>query len=276
MARIRLTITLDKALVEKLDRKIDGFKMRNRSHAIETFLNEKLQSNILRKALILGGGQGIEFEGKIISKLLLPVKGGKTLIENNIEVLKEYGVTDIILSSGDLGAQLREKLKDGSGYGIKIVYFERDNSGTGSALRRSRTILNETFFMMNGDILLEGIDFGDMYEFHKGHKGFGTMLLATANDPTALGSIFMKGSRISKFSEKPTGQEKMSYLINAGVYLFEPQVCNMTMPESASLEHDVFPKLVEEGKLFGYNLDVPWVHLHDKEKYENYLKSLKK
>lgn len=275
MARTRLTITLDNNLVEKLDKKIDGFKIRNRSHAIETFLNEKLKSNILKRALILGGGQGIEFEGKTISKLLLPVKGEQTLIEHNIEVLKEYGVTDIILSSGDLGEQLREKLKDGSEHGIKIIYFERDNSGTGSALRRSRTILNETFFMMNGDIMLEGIDLRDMYEFHKSHKGLGTMLLATASDPTTLGSIFMKGNKISKFSEKPTKEEEKSHLVNAGVYLFEPQVCNMILPDSASLEHDVFPKLVEESKLFGYSLDVPWIHLHDKEKYNRYLNSLK-
>lgn len=275
MSRTRLTITLDKNLIEKLDRKIDGHKIRNRSHAIETFLNEKLQGNILKKALILGGGHGIEYNGKTISKLLLPVEGGKTLIEHNIEVLKDYGITDIILSTGDLGDQIREVLKDGSGHGVKVIYFERDNSGTGSALRRTRTIIKETFLMMNGDIMLKGVDVGDMYEFHKANKGIGTMLLATVADSSALGSIFVKGNRIVKFLEKAEKQNESSHIINAGVYLLEPEVCHIAMPEDASLEHYVFPNLAEEGKLFGYALDKPWIHLHDSEKYAQYLKSIK-
>jgi NDP-sugar pyrophosphorylase family protein len=274
MPRQRLTITLDDYLLSKVDKRVDGHKIRNRSHAIESIINEKLQSKILKKAVVLGGGQGIEFEGKKISKLLLPIDG-KSLIEKNIEVLKEHGITDLILSLGGLGEQIREKLGDGSKYGIKVLYFERDR-GTAGVLRQAKSVLDETFLMMNGDIYLENIDLQNMYDFHKSNRAKATILLTTINDPSLFGSVLMKGSMITKFSEKPRPQESYSHLINGGVYLFEPAVCSMVSPETISLEGDIFPELAEEHSLFGYFLDNKWIHLHDRTKYEEYVNSLKK
>lgn len=271
MTRQRLSITLDDQLLRKIDKRVDGHKIRNRSHAIEAILDEKLRSKILKKAIVLGGGQGIEFEGKTISKLLIPI-GGKTLIEKNIEILKEHGITDLILSLGGLADQIREKLGDGSEYGIKVIYFERDR-GTAGVLRQAKSILDETFLMMNGDIYLENIDLLDMYDFHKNHKAKATILLTTIDDPTLFGSVLLKGDMITKFSEKPQKSEAHSHLINGGVYLFEPEVCGSVTPETISLEGDVFPQMAREKKLYGYFLDSKWIHLHDEEKYREYLKA---
>ncbi len=274
MARQRLSITLDDQLLQKIDKRVDGRKIRNRSHAIEAFLSEKLQSKILKRAIVLGGGKGIEFEGKKISKLLLPIDD-RTLIEKNIEILKEHGITDLILSLGNMGEQIREKLGDGSKYGIKVLYFERDH-GTAGVLRQAKSVLDETFIMMNGDIYLDNIDLLDMYDFHKGHKAKATIMLTTVNDPSALGSILLKGDRIVKFFEKPEKDKAYSHLINAGVYLFEPEVCSMVSPEEASLESNIFPALAEEQRLYGYFLDKQWIHLHDIEKYNEYIKTVNK
>ena len=109
---------------------------------------------------------------------------------------------------------------------------------------------------------------------HKNNNGKGTLLVTAVSDPTVLGSITMKGNRIIKFSEK-TKQSKTSNLINAGVYLLDPEVCELVTPETASIEQEIFPILAEENKLFGYSLDKDWIHLHDKEKYEIYLNSTK-
>jgi NDP-sugar pyrophosphorylase family protein len=176
---------------------------------------------------------------------------------------------------GAFGAQIREKLGDGSRYGIKIIYFERDRGNAG-ILRQAKSLLEETFLMMNGDILLENIDLEDIYEFHKNNGGKGTLLLATVDDPSVLGSVFMKGNQITKFEEKPGKKDSPSHLINGGVYLFEPEVCRIVTPESISIEHSVFPALTKENALFGYLLDDTWIHLHSKEHYDKYVKSAKK
>lgn len=274
MRRERLTITLQKSILKKLDKMVDGNTIRNRSHAIESILTDQLKSNVLSHAVMLGGGEGIEFKGKHISKLLLPING-ETIIEHNIEILKSYGITDLIFSLGEMGDQVREKLGDGSKYGIKVVYFERDR-GTAGVLRQAKSLLENTFLMMNGDILLANIDIEDMYEFHKNSGSMATMLLVTADSSTALGAVQMKGNIITQFVEKPKESEKSSHLINGGVYLFNPEVCDLVFPETPSLENDIFPELVKEEKLFGYLFDGEWIHLHDVSKYEKFLKNNKK
>jgi NDP-sugar pyrophosphorylase family protein len=273
MRRERITITLRGDILKRLDKMVDGNTIRNRSHAIESVLTEQLKSNILSCAIMLGGGEGIEFNGKKISKLLLPIND-KTIVEHNIEVLKSYGITDLIFSLGAMGEQVREKLGDGSKYGIKVVYFERDR-GTAGVLRQAKSLLENTFLMMNGDILLENIDLEDMYEFHKSSGGQATMLLAAVDESTNLGSITMKGNLITSFVEKPEKDENSSHLINGGVYLFNPEVCSVVSPEAPSLENNIFPGLAKEGKLFGYLLDGKWIHLHDMSKYKEFIKSKK-
>lgn len=273
MKRERLTITLRSDIVRRLDKFIDGDTIRNRSHAIETLLTEKLRSQILSKAIMLGGGTGIEIDGQETSKLLIPLDG-KTLVEHNIEILKKYGITDLILSMGAFGDQVRERLGDGSKYGIKIMYFERD-PGRGSILRQAKAILEETFLMMNGDILLEDVDIEDMYQFHKNMKGKGTIMLATVTDTSSLGTVHMKGNQIIKFLDKPEKGKSPSHLINGGVYLFEPEVCQIVSPEEFSIEEYIFPKLAKEKALYGYLLSDEWVHLHDTAHYEKYLNSIK-
>lgn len=273
MRRERVTITLQESVLKKLDKLVDGRTIRNRSHAIESILLERFKSKIFNCAVILGGGKGIELSGKNISKLLLPLNG-KTVIEHNIEILKSYGITDLIFSLGTLGDQVREKLGDGSNYGIKIIYFERDR-GTAGVLRQAKSILENTFLMMNGDILLSTIDLEDMYEFHKSSGGWATILLATADSSAALGSVQMRGNQITRFLEKPAEGEKSSHLVNAGIYLFNPEVCESVSPEIPSLENDIFPALAKRGKLFGYLFDGEWIHLHDMAKYKKFLKSKK-
>ncbi|HLN18736.1 MAG TPA: nucleotidyltransferase family protein [Patescibacteria group bacterium] len=271
MKRERLTITLRSDIISKIDKKIDGQIIRNRSHAIENILTEKLKSNILKKAILLGGGEGIEINGEMLSKLLLPIDG-KTLVEKNIETLKAYGITDLILSLGKLGDQVREKLNDGSQYGIKIVYFERDR-GNADVLRQAKSLLEETFLMMNGDILLDTVDIDDMYQFHKNNTGKATVLVATTDNPSDLGSIRMKGNLITDFEEKPN-EETESHLINGGVYLIEPEVSALVNPEIHFLETEIFPQLAAESKLCGYSIGDKWIHLHDRKKYEEYVSKI--
>lgn len=274
MAKQRITITLGASVLKKLDKRIDGRIIRNRSHAIEYFLTEKLQDKILKKAVILGGGGGIKIKGKIISKLLLPV-GNKTLLEANIGVLRNYGIDTVILSTGKWGDQIREKFGDGSAYNIRINYFERD-IGTASVLRRAKSLLEETFLMMNGDILLgNDVDLEDMYEFHKNTKGKGTILLTTIKDASKVGSVSMKGNNITEFNEK-SASALSTHLINGGVYLLEPEVCELVIHETASMENDIFPELVKEKSLFGYSFNGKWIHLHNEKDYKEFTKTSKK
>ena len=74
--------------------------------------------------------------------------------------------------------------------------------------------------------------------------------------------------RVSTFLEKPRPEEIDTNLINAGMYVLEPEVLGLVTPgRPVSIERDVFPKLAEEGSVFGIALDGYWLDVGTPEAY---------
>jgi len=84
----------------------------------------------------------------------------------------------------------------------------------------------------------------------------------------------MKGNNIVEFKEKMSSPQYGAHLVNAGVYIIEPEICKNKLPPKAMFEHDVFPELAKKKKLIGYQLNSNWVHLHSEELL-NFYKSKK-
>ncbi|MCU0678989.1 MAG: sugar phosphate nucleotidyltransferase [Planctomycetes bacterium] len=270
MRRERITITIRSDVINKIDTIIDGETIRNRSNAIETIVLKHFKHHILNKAVILAGGPGVMLDGRSIAKVLLPL-GQATLLEKNLATLKHFGLSEVIISTSRWTKDVKKIIGQGEKIGISIKYYEEEESGTAGMLVHVKKRFRETFLMMNGDILLEGIDIEDMYNYHKRHGHLATLGVAIVDDPTGLGSITMKGPKITDFSEKPTDKKKMSHLVSGGVYFLEPGVCALAQKANISMEHDIFPTLAGQGELYGYQFDQSWVHLHDEQAHWNYL-----
>src|SRR3989338_10009058 len=97
----RVTITLDKNLISQIDKRIDGIGIKNRSQEIELMLAESLGTNIPSKAVLLVGGRGTRLRPLTdkTPKGLLRVKG-MPIIEHIFDLLKKYGIRDVILCVG--------------------------------------------------------------------------------------------------------------------------------------------------------------------------------
>jgi mannose-1-phosphate guanylyltransferase len=263
MYRERVTITVRGSLLKQLDNFIDGKDVRNRSHAIEKILIEKFGDTLIRQAVLLGGGRGVDIGGGKISSPLLVNVHEKLVVERHIAQLKEAGVEEIYLAVGNFGDDVRAMVGDGSKYDMKVVYFERDR-GTASVLRQAKSLLKETFLFLNGHILFKSVDLEDLIVFHKSQRTLCTMALSPVEHPEAFGQALLRGDRIVQFTEKPDAT--LSHLVNAGIYVIEPELCDRVTPETISLEREVFPELAQEKQLSGYVLDIPWRRITE---YEN-------
>jgi len=263
----RITVTLNKHLLSDLDNLIDGVSIR----AIEFLLKKALNRKKLKKAYILAGGKGtrlrpITYE---IPKPMVPIKG-RPILEHTIELLRKYDVRDVIITIGYLGEKIKEYFGDGSKFGVKITYIEEDEAlGTAGALRLAKPLLDETFIMFNGDNLVN-IDIESLYEFHKQGKAKATIALTTVDDPTSYGVAVLEGPRIKAFLEKP--KNPPSKLINAGVYILEPEIIDLVPKGPSMIETDVFPQILEQGKLFGYPFEGQWLPTDNTERYERAIK----
>ncbi len=204
MDRERLTITLKKTLLGKIDEFIDGTKIRNRSHAIEYLINQSLSPKI-DQAVILAGGRGLNMRPFTFEmpKGLFPV-GGKPILEHVVEMLRQYEIRNIIFSIGILGDRIREYFGDGKKWGVNITYVTEDREmGTAGALNLARKLLKgDSFMVVHGDILTD-IQLSDFIAFHKEAGTIATIALTSVIDPSDFGEVVLQGAKIKKFIEKP-------------------------------------------------------------------------
>ncbi|HIE33884.1 MAG TPA: nucleotidyltransferase family protein [Candidatus Altiarchaeales archaeon] len=268
----KITVNLDDSLVGEIDRLIDNKKIKNRQEAVEHILSKLLIGNWVKKAVILAGGKGTRMRPFTyeMPKPLIPVQG-KPLLQYIIELLRKYEIRNIILSTGYLGDKIKEYFGDGNKFGVKIEYVEEDEEmGTAGSLNLMKDKLNGTFLMFNGDVLAN-IDLHDLIKFHHENRGLATIALTPVRDPSRFGVANLRGNRILEFIEKPKRTTK-SKLINAGVYVLEPQVINYVPEGKVMMESDVFPKLAADGKLYGYPFDGQWFDTGTHEAYERAIK----
>lgn len=259
----RVTITVKKDILGKIDRMIDGRNIRNRSHAVESLVLSSFRS--IDTALIFAGGYGVKLRPLTyeIPKPLIPVHG-KPIIEHQINMLKRHGIGRVILSLGYMHEKVVDYINK-KNMGIDIEYvIESEPYGTAGALYNSRNFIKGTFIAMNVDTLMNP-DITEISDFHKKNNALATMLLVASGIDG--GSAVMRGSHILNFSEKSPPKS----LINAGFYIFEPGVLGIT-PKKGSIEKELFSRLAERQQLCGFMHDKV---VFDVGTYEGYEKAIK-
>ena len=278
MERERLTITLKKEIVNSVDRMVDGAKIRNRSHAIEYLLSKNFFSE-KTKVVILTGGKGLKLRPFTyeMPKALLPIHS-KPLLQHTIENIAKSGFKDIIISTGYLGNKIKEYFKDGSNFGVKITYTEHKGKETGTSgalLKTKKEIGKSPFILWYGDVLAD-VDLFDMLDFHKSNKASVTMGITSVEKASDWGVVNLKGSNVINFMERPAKNISTSHLINAGIYVMEPEFLDHIPKNSKGLEIDVLPKLARKGELSGYSLCGQWFDVGSLANYEKAVKEWKK
>lgn len=275
MEREKLTVTVKKDLIKKIDGIVDGRKIRNRSHAAEYLIEAGLGINKVKKAIVLVGGEGTRLRPFTyeLPKALLPIHG-KPMVQHVLDLLKSHGVTQVYLAIGYKGEMIKDYFGDGSKFGLEIKYIiEKTPLGTAGPLRLAKKYLDETFLIVWGDILSQ-IDLSDFMHFHKNNEGLATVALTTVEDPSRYGVASMKGSKIVEFIEKPAKEDAPSNLINAGMAIMEPEVIDKFVPGKgkAMVEYDIYPQLARERKLCGYPFQGQWFDTGTHEAYEKAIK----
>jgi mannose-1-phosphate guanylyltransferase len=169
---------------------------------------------------------------------------------------------------GFLAAGVRNVLGDGSAYGLRLRYVEEPQPlGTGGALKFAETLLDERFLMLNGDVLTD-LDISAQLALHDLRDARATLALTPVEDPSAYGLVrTLDDGEVTGFVEKPSPNQIDTRNISAGIYVLERSVLDLLEPEQpASIERDVFPRLVGEG-LYGFVSDGYWLDIGTPERY---------
>lgn len=223
------------------------------------------------KAIILAGGEATRLRPLTcnIPKAMVPVLN-RPFLEHLINYLKKHKIVDVILAMGQPSEQIQNYFGDGSGFDVRLTYSVEDFPlGTAGAVRNAEKLLDECFVVLNGDIFT-ALDLTAMVNFHCEKKPIATIALTPVENPTIYGVVETDGqSRVRHFIEKPHWSEVTTNMINAGVYVLEPDILGYVASNTFfSFEHDVFPPLLEKGEaVYGYSFESYWIDIGTPEKY---------
>ncbi|KAK2151326.1 hypothetical protein LSH36_367g04053 [Paralvinella palmiformis] len=216
------------------------------------------------KALILVGGFGTRLRPLTLSRPKPLVEfGNKPMLLHQIEALAKVGVRHIVLAVSYRAEMLEQEMKiEADRLGIQIsISHEKEPLGTAGPLALARDILcqdTDPFFVLNSDIICD-FPFRDMIQFHQKHGKQGTIVVTKVEEPSKYGVVVYSAEtgQIDSFVEKP--QEFVSNKINAGMYIFSPEMLNRIQLRPTSIEKEVFPVMADEGHLYAMDLKGFWM-----------------
>jgi NDP-mannose synthase len=175
----------------------------------------------MMKVVIQCGGKGTRLRPytMVLPKPLMPV-GSKPVLAVLLNWLRRKNVRDVYITTGHLAHLIKSFCGTGAQWDLRIQYTEeREPLGTIGPLGLLRDELDETFLVINGDVLTD-LSINAFAECH--HRSSNLLTVATAVRRTKLdfGVIEQTNGRIKTFKEKPV----LTNLMSMGVYCMEPEV----------------------------------------------------
>jgi NDP-sugar pyrophosphorylase family protein len=210
------------------------------------------------KAMLLAAGKGTRLRPltDTVSKCMVVI-AGKPILEHNIERLKSYGVTDIVINLHYQPESIITHFGDGSRFGVRLTYsFEPELLGTAGAVKQVAAMFDAPFFVWYGDNLSD-CRLDHLWRLHVARSGVATIALHHRDDPTQSGIVELDDNdRVVRFLEKPRAEQIFSHWVSAGILVLEPRLLDaIAANEPTDFGREVFPKLLEQGEvIFGYRM----------------------
>lgn len=253
MPKSRISLTIEDGLLERIDKEADE-RSQNRSQLVEDIVRQYFKRKVISTAVVLCGDE---------DNKTLELYEGKPVLSHILDQLELEGINRVILLVGKNKEEIEPHF--GSQYNnIALEYIEeKQPAGTGKALKKVGEKIDKTFLTVNGHVI-SGVDIQDMLKTHKDNNNLATMSLTTVEDPSSYGVAKLKGSSIQGFKEKPEKGEEPSRLINAGTYIFEPQIFEV-LKDFKEL-NELFEHLASRNELTGYIYGGEWKDIQKSSK----------
>jgi len=214
------------------------------------------------RAVILVGGQGSRLRPITydVPKAMVPLRN-QPFMGYMVDFLRDAGLEGTVLSLGYLPDPIQDHFDQKDLDGFSIDYAVEDVAlGTAGGIKNAERYLDGgPVVVVNGDIL-SGMDLRVAIEKHRESDALATIVLTSVEDPTDYGLVEVDYEMlVHRFLEKPAADEVTTNLVNAGIYVLEPEVLAMIPAgREVSIEREIFPYLQAERRLRAYVSSSYW------------------
>lgn len=215
--------------------------------------------------ILMAGGLGSRLKEltKETPKPMLKV-GKKPILENIIQRLHAQGFEKFIFCVNYKRQIIEDYFKKGEEFDIKISYIkERKKLGTAGALSLIRQKMEQSFVVMNADILTE-LDFNELLKAHQKSGALMSVCVREFHHQVPYGVIKQKNGFITHIEEKPT----QSFLVSAGIYVCEPQILEL-LEKNAYLDMpELIQKVMQKGRANTFLIEDYWIDIGRLEEFK--------
>ena len=224
------------------------------------FLHQDLGSEPLH-GVIMAGGRGTRLLPLTLNRPKPMVEVlGRPVLDYVKDAMVAAGIEDIIVTTGFQGEVMSKHVDSWNSEVVNAsINQEYTPMGTAGSVRLLSERLTQTFVLGSGDSVAS-FDIAELLRLHKEKGAMVTMALWQVEDPCEYGIVGLSSSPggevdgelkqgyISRFKEKPSPEEAFSNVINAGLYIIEPEVLQM-VPEGEKYDFSkqLFPRVLELG-----------------------------
>lgn len=222
------------------------------------------------KAVIMAGGRGSRISEVIsdVPKPLIKI-GNETVIEYEIQCLRNQGFYDFIITVSYMADKIIQHLGDGRRLGVHIEYYiENQPLGNAGALFRVYDRLSDDFLLINADSIFD-INFERFFNYHQKKGGLATIFTHPNAHPfdSALIISNRDGSVEHWLTKEENRPKWYKNRVNAGIHILNKQILNYYNAVNRSkkqeaveknvmkidLDRDILKPLAGTGRLFCYD-----------------------
>ncbi|MGL4676070.1 MAG: HAD-IIIA family hydrolase [Brevinema sp.] len=205
--------------------------------------------------VIIAGGKGTRLGLKDIPKPMVTIQG-KPILEYQIDLAKQYGITEIFILSGHLSEVIVNYFKDGSQWGVKIHHtIEPYPLGTAGSVKLLEEQLKDRFMVFYGDVVMD-FDLEAFINFDKQYNSMGTLLVHPNDHPFDSDLVQFSNDHIITAIHSKESHTTGYYqnMVNAAVYIFSPKIFNyIEAGISSDFGRDIFKKVISsQDRLVAY------------------------
>jgi len=233
----------------------------------------------IRQAVILAGGEGIRLRPLTyeVPKPMVLVNN-RPFLEYLIDMLKENGISEVVLLLGYLPEKITQYFGDGSNFGIDIKYSIGDVSfKTGTRIKNAGHLLDEVFLLLYGDNYWP-LNLKSLLEFYVKYKTLASVTVYSNKDGTgeygAENNIYVDGGYVLKYDR--TRKDRDLNGVDIGFFIISRKVLELMPNHNFSFEEETLPILVDKRQLSGYQTENRYYYISTLESLkltENFLQS---
>jgi len=222
----------------------------------------------INQAVILAGGIGARLRPLTyeVPKPMVLVNN-RPFLEYLIDMLRENGISEVVLLLGYLAEKVTQHFGDGSRFGVNIKYsIGKVSDKTGTRIRNAKFLLNDFFLLMYCDNYWP-LNLKRLFESYTKQQILALATVYTNKDAITRNNILVGGDgKVMKYDK--TREDNNLNGVEIGFFIMNKKILEIMPNRNFSFEEETLPQLITGNQLHGYQTDHRYYSISTPERLE--------